>query len=96
MWKSTHKEGTIGSENGIILIDETYKGACRITLEKCLSYYAITCGVFGAMCCTAFCDAEDALSKYENMKKELQQFIDADTTFDEKMAFYEYFTNKYN
>ena len=38
-----------GSENGIILRDEEYKGSCRGTLEKCPKYYAISCGVYGGM-----------------------------------------------
>ena len=37
--------GQTGSENGIIIADEEYKSVCRITLEKCERYYAITCGV---------------------------------------------------
>lgn len=34
-WIDLGTVGTEGSENGIILIDEEYDEACRITLEKC-------------------------------------------------------------
>ena len=46
MWISIHKPGAIGSEGGNVLADEEYKDSCRITLEKCERYYAITCGVY--------------------------------------------------
>ena len=45
MWNSVLIPGETGSENGIIIADEEYKNVCRITLEKCERYYAITCGV---------------------------------------------------
>ena len=95
MWKALETIGTMGSESGVILKDEEYKGACQITLEKCERYYAITCGVYGAMVHTAFCDEEDFADKYEAMKKELQEFIDKETTKEEELAFYEEFTSKY-
>ena len=79
----------------MIICDEEYKGACRITLEKCPRYYAITCGVYGAMVHTAFCDEEESIAKFEEMKKELAEFIDKETTEDEECDFYEYFTTKY-
>ena len=56
MWKNLYMAGNVGSEGGEILSDEEYKNACRITLEKCEKYYAITCGVYGAMVHTAFSD----------------------------------------
>ena len=42
MWNSVLIPGETGSENGIIIADEEYKNVCRITLEKCERYYAIT------------------------------------------------------
>ncbi len=86
--------GDIGSENGIIIQDEEYKSCCRITLEKCEKYYAITCGVYGAMVHTAFC-GDNFSTVYENMKKDLSSFIDKETTNDEEMDFYETFTSQY-
>ena len=47
MWKSLYIAGATGSEGGIVFSDEEYKKSCRITLEKCQNYYAITCGVYG-------------------------------------------------
>ena len=96
MWsKLAFKPGETGSENGTILMDEEYKESCRITLEKCPKYYAITCGVYGAMVHTAFCDEDDHIAVYEAMKQELADFIDRNTTEDEEYDFYDYFTNKY-
>ncbi len=56
MWKNLYVAKAIGSEGGLIIADEEYKGSCRITLEKCEPYYAVTCGVYGAMVHTAFVD----------------------------------------
>ena len=96
MWKTLDfHPGETGSENGIILKDEEYKEACRITLEKCPRYYGITCGVYGAMFHTAFCGEDNYLAVYESMKKELADFIDRETTLDEELDFYSYFTSKY-
>jgi len=96
MWdKLSFIDGEKGSENGLIICDEEYKGACRITLEKCPKYYAITCGVYGAMVHTAFCSEEESTMTYEAMKKELADFIDRETTEDEENAFYKEFTFKY-
>lgn len=96
MWdKLDFVEGKKGSEDGIIIFDEEYKGACRITLEKCQKYYAITCGVYGAMAHTAFCDEKESIETFEAMKKELAEFIDRETTEDEEIEFYYYFTSKY-
>lgn len=96
MWKKlAFKPGETGSENGTVLMDEEYKESCRITLEKCPQYYAITCGVYGAMVHTAFCGEDDHIAVYESMKQELADFIDRNTTEDEEYDFYVYFTSKY-
>ncbi len=98
MWYDAENGATIGekgSENGIIIYDEEYDEVCRITLEKCERYYAVTCGVYGAMVHTAFFYEENSLVQYEAMKKDLQEFICKDTTQDEELDFYEWFTNKY-
>lgn len=87
--------GTIGSEGGIIINDEEYSEICRITLEKCSRYFAITCGIYGAMVHTVFGDEDNIYSTYNRMKQDLQVFIDTDTTEDEKLKFYSEFTNKY-
>ena len=95
MWKQLNTIGTIGSEDGIIVKDEQYREQCRITLEKCEKYYAITCGIYGAFVHTAFCDEEKSEIKYETMKQELQDFMDENKTEDEEDEFYNYFINKY-
>ena len=96
MWdKLFFIDGEKGSGNGLIICEEEYKGACRITLEKCPNSYAITCGVYGAMVHTTFCSEEESAVKYEAMKKELADFIDKETTENEETDFYCYFTSKY-
>lgn len=95
MWKDLYVAGDIGSEGGVVFADEEYKNSCRITLEKCGNYYAITCGVYGSMVHTAFSDFEHYQKLYDTMKIELQNFIDRDTTEDEELDFYDYFCNKF-
>lgn len=95
MWKSLYIADTEGSEGGIIIADEEYKNSCRITLEKCEKFYAITCGVYGAMVHTAFSDSENYQALYDDMKKELQEFIDTETTEKEEFDFYDYFCSKF-
>ena len=96
MWDElSFAAGEKGSENGLIICDEEYKNACRITLEKCPKYFAITCGVYGAMVHTVFCSSEDSIATFEAMKKDLADFIDKKTTEDEEIKFYCYFTSKY-
>lgn len=88
--------GEKGSESGIVLYDEEFDGGCRITMEKCTRYYAITCGVYGAMVHTVFCGSSNAKETFENMKLELGKFMSSSTTETEEIEFYEYFCNKYN
>lgn len=95
MWKSLYIEGKTGSEGGIIIADEEYDNTCRITLEKCKRCYAITCGVYGAMVHTTFADFDHYQSIYDEMKSELQKFIDNVTNEDEELKFYKYFCDKF-
>lgn len=95
MWKDLYEPNSKGSENGLIIADEEYKNSCRITLEKCPKYYAITCGVSGAMFHTVFTDYENHQNIYQAMKKDLQNFIDKETTEAEEFDFYDEFTTKY-
>lgn len=97
MWKTTDEIGQRGSESGIIIKDEIYKGACRITLERNCAYspYAVTCGVFGAFCHTAFCNEEDNEKIYNAMKAKLQDFIDTESSPDNEDEFYSRFSEKY-
>ena len=95
MWKVLYVPDAVGSEGGIILADEAYKDACRITLEKCEKDCAVTCGVYGAMMHTAFSDFDHGWEKYNAMKQELQKFIDTDTTLEEELEFYRKFTEKF-
>ena len=95
MWDIVLSKDGIGSEGGTVLKDEEYMNSCRITLEKCPKYYAITCGVYGAMVHTVFCSIDDCMDIYERMKVELQNFIDKDTTESEEIEFYTRFTSQF-
>ena len=95
MWKDGDLLGKEGSEGGQVVKDEVYEKGCRITLEKCPHYYAITCGVFGAYCHTTYVSEKDAYALYEAMKSELQVFMDKETTEEEEIEFYEQFCEKY-
>ena len=44
---------------------------------------------------TAFCDKRYSQEDFDNMKKDLQEFIDKGTTAEEEDIFYEEFTSKY-
>lgn len=96
MWEILHKD-IIGSEGGVILDDEEYRGQCRITLERCKPYDAITCGVYGDMVHTVFTAPEKSHQLFEMMKKDLQAFIDADIEdMNQRSDFYESFIDKYH
>ena len=97
MWETINNGLTVGecgSENGTILRDETYRDSCRITLEKCRSYCAITCGC-SFLVHTAFFDYETAEHRYEEMKQDLKGFMDVENPDKDVEMFCEYFTNKY-
>ena len=68
MWEDGDLLNKEGSEGGQVLKDEIYTKGCRVTLEKCSTYYAITCGVFGAFCHTTFCGEQKSLVLYEQIK----------------------------
>ncbi len=96
MWSKVQNGATIGQpgpENGTIIEDEEYSHACRITLERCSKYYAITCGIYGGMFHIAFSNEFSHRKMYENMKHDLQVLIDSDTLNEEE--FYEKFTSTY-
>ena len=95
MWEDGNLLDKEGSEGGQVLKDEIYTKGCRITLEKCSNYYAITCAVFGAFCHTTFCEEKESLILYKQIKMELQAFMDKETLEEEEIAFYRYFSEKY-
>ena len=85
MWDNIYQPDQTGSEGGLIISDEEYKDSCRITLEKCERYYAITCGIYGGMMHTVFCNSTQYQETYNNMKKDLQEFIDRNTSDEEEI-----------
>ncbi len=94
MWDDLLGEDSVGTEGGEVIADEGYKYSCRITLEKLNQGYAITCGIYGCMMHTVYC-GEDYMKKYDEMKSELQRFVDSDLTEDEKNKFYDDFTSRF-
>lgn len=80
----------------MIIKDEEILSASRITLEDCGDRFEITCGVYGAFVHTAFAaDKEEAIVKYAEMKSELAEFMERETTPDEELEFYKHFADKY-
>ena len=82
MWKSYDDGGTVGtvgSERGIILMDEENPLGARITLEELDGRrgYGITCGVYGLMVHTVFgADPRETRERYEAMKTAIGEFLD--------------------
>ena len=70
MWNDIYKPDSIGSEGGTIIADEEYKESCRITLERCERYDAITCGVYGSMMHTIFYDKSHSQEVFDDRKME--------------------------
>lgn len=87
--------GLTGPENGIITKDQEFNSGCRITLEQCSRYYAITCGIYGSMVHTVLCSSKESDDIFDSMKSELGKFMSIETTEDEEIDFYNYFCNKY-
>lgn len=88
MWKDIRQEGAIGMEGGLVLADEEYKDACRITAEKFPDYYAISFGMYGAEFHVAVCQ-NDYKSLYGRIRQKLQEFADRDPFETDPADFYE-------
>lgn len=84
--------GEQGSEGGVILRDDEYRGGARITLERDgYTPFAITCGVYGWMVHTRFFSTlDEAEREYARMQPELAAIVEmipltADPDVDRKM-----------
>lgn len=92
------KKGSIGQpgeEGGYIFKDEEFGDYGHISLERGDCFSVITCGVYGAMLHTVFCNIEDEERVYEGMKLDLGEFFSRETTFEEECDFYADFTEKW-
>jgi hypothetical protein len=72
--------GTVGSEGGTIVVDESHDDGARITLERDtrLAPFAITCGVTGSLVHTRFFESEaEARSQFNAMKVALARMLEA-------------------
>lgn len=89
--------GTIGSENGVILIEEEHPDGALITLEQCERYCAVTCGILGGMVHTSFCDRskEAGMCHYLAMRQDIEDFITSDYELEDVHVFYDRFFNKW-
>ncbi|MBQ2775488.1 MAG: hypothetical protein IJF40_06355 [Clostridia bacterium] len=89
--------GEIGSESGIIIRDEELSGQARITLEDCKTHFAITCGIYGGMVHTVFCEKEDSHTMYNDMKDDIFYFFENydEYNFEEIDEFFEDFADNY-
>jgi hypothetical protein len=71
--------GTVGSEDGVILLDDEHAAGARITIERggTIAPFSITCGVYGAMFHTRFFGSEDeARRECTEMKAALATLLD--------------------
>ncbi len=93
-WNPLDTVGETGSEGGVILRDLECAG-CRITLEQCAGFCAITCGIGGAFCHTAFCGIAECDTRFAQMLHDLEAFLDSDTAPEQELQFYEQFAARY-
>lgn len=71
--------GEAGSDGGVIVRDEEYRGAARITLERGgFAAFSITCGVYGWMVHSRYFAAlPEAEREYDAMRPALAAIVDA-------------------
>lgn len=72
--------------NNRIVKSEKYLNQSRITIYSPgdFSKYEIVCGIYGLMFHTVFADSlDEANTKYEQMKQDIQTFIDNDFNEDD-------------
>lgn len=68
--------GGRGPENGKILFDEELSEKTRITIEECLTYFAITCWISGWLVHTRFFNTlSEAQTESLLMKVELEKIL---------------------
>lgn len=73
-------EGNIGSERGMVRLDEEHPSGARITIEEGGqgAPWSIACGVYGLMFHTAFFGSEtDARKAVIVMKQRLTEILDS-------------------
>ena len=93
-WKKLGTDTQEGVNGGVIISDEEYAGACRVTLETCPGCHAITCGVYGSMVHTVFC-SKDPRDKYKEIKTVLKNFVDSEPDANAMAKFCNDFVNSF-
>lgn len=81
-------DGNVGSEGGIVRLDEEHPDGARITLEEggVTAPWSITCGVYGVMVHTAFfgseADAREAVVVMKGRLTAILAAIDSDGVYE--------------
>lgn len=100
MWyafKNGGSIGSLGSESGVIVLDEEHADGARISLERGgrTSPWSITCGIYGEFLHTAFASSEEeGRAKYLAMQVELVAILQEeskDLRYDKMQLFSERF-----
>lgn len=87
--------GELGTEGGEIVKDEEFDNSARITLEKLSEgHFAVTCGDYATFFHTTWFDEANALSKYEQMKLDLEEILDQENE-DDYFRLIKEFVHKY-
>ncbi|GFP76415.1 hypothetical protein [Clostridium fungisolvens] len=102
MWNSYEAGVTlseVGTENGIIIMDEEHTSGARITIEKnCGNIpFGITAGIYGLMVHTAYASSiEEANEKYSKMKIDIEKALKFYENEEHKLSdWLDEFCNKY-
>lgn len=94
-WSSVKVKNDRGCENGWVLSDEEYAGKCRVTVEKCKGFDAITCGIYGLFFHTIYTSFEGAIIEGNAIKQCLKEFIDGNPDSSKMRAFPAWFMDKF-
>jgi hypothetical protein len=101
MWQ-LYEEGTsigsLGSESGIITVDEQHGEGARITIEKHsqVAPFAITCGIYGSFSHTTFTSTEqEAQSKLTDMKADIDLILTTEVSDAMYYEWIEYFVSQF-
>jgi hypothetical protein len=92
-----HSVGTVGSEMGVIVMDEEHGAGLRVTLERegGVAPWSITCGIYGCFAHTAFASSEEeGRKKYSEMKSDLVA-ITEEASADSRHAMMTHFADVY-
>lgn len=93
-WKKLGTDTQEGVNGGVIISDEEYAGACRVTLEVHPGHHTITCGIYGSIVHTVFC-SKNPRGRYEEIKDLFKSLIDSNPDGQAMATFCEAFVNRF-